>query len=76
MQLPRPGFELGATSSFPMTLTITPRASGKINTDRAYGMNNVLKFEFEFLKIQLGCHRRGGLKSVSARQRGSLSPFH
>ena len=27
MQLPRPGFELGATSPFPMTLTITPRAS-------------------------------------------------
>ena len=27
MQLPRPGFELGATSPFPMTLTITPRTS-------------------------------------------------
>ena len=27
MQLPHPGFELGATSPFSMTLTITPRAS-------------------------------------------------
>ena len=27
MQLPRPGFELGTTSPFPITLTITPRAS-------------------------------------------------
>ena len=26
MQLPSPGFELDATSPFPMTLTITPRA--------------------------------------------------
>ena len=26
MQLPRPGFELGATSPFPKTLAITPRA--------------------------------------------------
>ena len=27
MQLPHPGFELGAMRPFPMTLTITPRSS-------------------------------------------------
>ena len=31
MQLPRQGFELGATSPFPMTLTITPRASQNVS---------------------------------------------
>ena len=49
MQLPRPGFELGVTSPFPMTLTISPRASYKKE-------NTEFQPALLRLKIALGWH--------------------
>ena len=43
MQLPHPGFELGATSPYPMNLAITPRASlsdGEVPVREVWGMWN------------------------------------
>ena len=74
MQLPSPGFELGATSPFPKTLTITPRASN--NPEKSQIVPHSLQFFWNFFpdvgyvnirqysKFELPITKIGGVMSI------------